>query len=86
MYYNYFFFISPAGLLTPALRASCFAFMRGLGMGCATGFVLCISSVYIEKSLAYLRFIGYDACKCRQLRILMLLVTSNRQILTLPDF
>lgn len=64
MYYNHFFFISPAGLLTPALRASCFAFMRGLGMGCATGFVLCISSVYIEKSLAYLRFIGYDACKC----------------------
>jgi hypothetical protein len=38
-----------------------FRIMRGLGMGCATGFVLCISSVYIEKSLAYLRLIGFGA-------------------------
>jgi hypothetical protein len=37
-----------------------FRIMRGLGMGCATGFVLCISFVYIEKSLAYLP-LGYGA-------------------------
>lgn len=60
MYYNHFF-IPPVDLFTPALKASMFRIMRGLGMGCATGFVLCISSVYIEKSLACLRLIGYGA-------------------------
>lgn len=57
--------------------------MRGLGMGCAIGFVLCISSVYIEKSLAYLRSIGPDTF-VSVLSVTYINAASdfNRQVLT----
>ena len=61
MYYNQYFYLPSVDLFTPALKASMFRIMRGLGLGCATGFVLCISSLYIEKSLACLRLIDHGA-------------------------
>lgn len=73
------FLIPPADLLTPALTASIFRIMRGLGMRRATGLVLCISSVYIKKSLHICDLLATVLANVCQLRTLMMLGTSNRQ-------
>lgn len=84
MYYNLislFFFIPPADLLTPALTASIFRILRGLGMRRATGSVLCISSVYIKSLLHICDLLATVLASVCQLRTLMMLGTSNRQFL-----